>query len=241
MLFRKKLLIQLLLCISILFSAKFVAAINLNQIFTLKKDGSGIIRLVYTEKETIVKGKNFVIGNFPFTKDALDEYFNSATNEVYLSEVNKDPNDNSLIVVRVEIKFSDFNKIGEAKGFSNIKMTLTQSDSGNVLTELFTTAFLKSNSIDQIYGVLDYDGKIISTNGKLDGKNAIWFRGKDFVNVTQDIYFVATLESDDEKTTSGDKEEKGKSCGLFGFEFPVIIFLGSALIFANRKKKSSDI
>ena len=59
---------------------------------------------------------------------------------------------------------------------------------------------------------------------------------KEYIDAKKVMDFIATLESD-VKTTSKDSGNKEKSCGLFGVELPLIIFLGFAFTkLANRKK-----
>ena len=55
----------------------------------------------------------------------------------------------------------------------------------------------------------------------------------EFIDAKKVMDFIATLESD-VKTTSKDSGNKEKSCGLFGVELPLIIFLG----FNGKRKRN---
>jgi len=228
---------QLLFTLSILLTPMFLGAVNLNQMIILKKNGSGTIRVVYTEKETLLKEKNFVIGQFPFSKEKIEEYFKSPSSKIFRSDIGISKNDNTLIEVTVVIHFSDFSKLSEMKSFSNIRTGLSQSDSGNIFRNVFTTDFLKNNTIDQIYCTLNSDNKIKSSNGKIDDKEVVWFRGKGYIDVNKDIQFIATFESD-VKTSSKETEGDGKSCGLFGMELPLILLSGLVISLRMKKNKS---
>lgn len=233
---RKKSIVKLITIVIILFIPIFARAVNFTQTITLEKDGSGIIQLIYSEKETLVKEKNFVIGNLPFTKEKSDEYFKSGNTTIRLFNVDKDTKDNSLMRVTVGIAFKDVSKLNEMKAFSDAQVTIKNTDSGKVFTYFITPAFTKSNSLDNVYTILNYNGAIISSNGKIAGTKVDWFRGKEFLN-TKVIYLVATLESE-KKTDSGNSSADGKekSCGSFGLELPLIL-LGGFIIFSGKLKK----
>ncbi len=234
---RNKSFIQFSISLIFLFTPVFLGAMNVNETINLKKDGSGILTFSYLEKEATVKGKNFMIGNLPFTKEKLADYFKAPNSYIQLSTVEKSQKDNTMTQVTVVISFTDISKLGDAKGLAHTNFSYTQTDSGAVLKNTINPDFVKTNMVDQIYYVLKSEGDIKSSNGKVTDKSAEFFRGKDYLNGTE-INFVATVESDG-KTTSNKTvagEEKGKSCGLFGLELPFLM-LGGLVFSFNRKRK----
>lgn len=211
-------------------------AVNFTQTVTLEKDGSGIIKLIYSEKESLVKENKFVVGNLPFSKDKSEEFFNSNNTSIRLFEVSNDPKDNTIIQVIVSMNFKDINKISEMKALSNAIVGLYNTDSGNVFKYVITPTFTKANSLDNVYTILIYNGKLKSSNGDSGKESISWFRAKEYLN-KKDIFLYAVLESE-VKTVSKDNENKEKSCGLFGLELPIIISLGFVFSkFAKRRKE----
>ncbi|MBK7158113.1 MAG: hypothetical protein IPH77_06025 [Ignavibacteria bacterium] len=236
MLIRKKIIAQIFIAIICLFTPMIAGAVSFVQIITMEKDGSGIIKLIYSEKESLVKEKNFVVGNLPFTKEKSAEYFNSSNTSIRLFEISKDPKDNTLIQITVSMNFKDISSINEMKALPDAKVSITETDTGKVFVYTITPEFTKSNSISYLFTILTYNGVVKSSNGKIEGKNVQWSRSKEYIDAKKVMDVIATLESD-VKTTSKDSGNKEKSCGLFGVELPLIIFLGFAFTkLANRKK-----
>lgn len=235
MVLKSRTTLQLFFCVIILFIPLIAGAVNFSQIITLEKDGSGVFKLIYSEKETVVKGKNFVVGNLPFTKEKSDEYFKSANSFVKAITIENSAKDNSLLEVTVSIGFKDINKISEIKALTNALISLNKTDTGNVFKYVITPAFTKTNSIDNVYTILTYNGKLISSNADAGKGNVSWYRSKEYLNI-KDIFLYATLESD-VKTVTKDSETKEKSCGLFGLELPIIISLGFVFSKLTRRRK----
>lgn len=236
MVLKSRTTLQLLFCVIFLFIPLFAGAVNFSQLITLEKDGSGVFKLIYSEKETIVKGKNYIIGNLPFTKEKSDEYFKSANSFVKAITIENSSKDNTLIEVTVSIGFKDINKISEIKALTNAIIGLNKTDTGYVFKYVITPVFTKANSLDNVYTILTYNGKLISSNGDTGKENVSWYRSKEYLNI-KDIYLYATFESE-VKTVSKDNDTKEKSCGLFGLELPIIISLGFVFSkFAKRRKE----
>ena len=233
MVYRKKFIAQFTFFVLFLFIPVFAGAVNFTQTITLEKDGSGIIKLIYSEKETTVKAGNFVVGSLPFSKEKSEEYFNSSNTSIRIFTVEKDPKDNSLLQVIVAMNFKDLNRINEMKALSNAQVSLTKTDSGNVFKYFITPAFTKANFLESVYTILIYNGKFKSSNGDAVANGSItWYRGKEFLNI-KDIYLFATIESE-VKTETNTTGEKGKSCGLFGFELPILLIAGLAFNFTKK-------
>lgn len=234
----KNYFIQLLLVVLFLFIPIYASAINFVQIITLEKNGSGIIKLIYSEKESLVKEKNFVVGNLPFSKEKSAEYFNSSNTSIRLFEVGKDPKDNSLTQVTVSMNFKAITDINQMKALSEAKVKFSETDTGKVFVYAITPEFTKANSIDYLLTILTYNGEVKSSNGKMEGKNIQWSRNKQNIDAKKVMDFIATVKTE-LKTTSNSSNstgEKEKSCGLFGIELPIIL-LGGLVI--SQKLRTS--
>lgn len=229
------------------FTAVFISfpvilnALSINQIINLKSDGSGILNFTYFEKDDIIKQKNNIIGNLPFTKEKLAEYFKAPNSYIQLSKIEKNPKDNSQTQVVVIISFTDISKLGDAKGLTDIIFSLDQTDSGRVFKNIIKPEFVKGNLLNQIFLALNSESEIKSANGKITGKSVNFFRGKDFIDGKNSINFIATIEGGSSNTSSNGSSlsgEKEKSCGLFGIELPFILISGLAFIFSRKKSDS---
>lgn len=236
----KKALYLPYLILVFLFIPVFLGATNINETITLKKDGSGSINISYIEKESIVKEKNYLIGNLPFNKEKIDEFFKSAGIVIYSSKIENNEKDKSLIQVTLVMGFTSIEKLNDVKALANSRFSSTKTDSGTVIRNIISPEFIKKNTITQIYYVLKSEVKVKSSNGKIEDKNVTWFRGKEYLDGKSDVNFVCTF--DDGKVTitkSKDEGEKGKSCGLFGLELPVLLF-GGLIISGIIKRKKTD-
>ncbi len=243
MLFQKDAYIKVFLILVLLNLPSFAGAMNLNEIMTLKRDGSGSITFVYWEKESIVKQKNDIIGNFPFNKDSSEHYFNSPTTYIQLFKAGQYDKDNSFTEVSVTVAFTDINKLNGILALKDSQDTLYQTDSGSVFRYIITPAFTRNNSLENVYIILNYEGKVISTDGVITDKNIGWYRAKEYLHSSINLYFFATLEpltnnkvdvNKNSNTSTGTKE---KSCGLFGFELPFILLFGLMIRKISRKRK----
>jgi len=195
-----------------------VFSMNYNETLTLDKGGNGSIQVLYVEKESAIKQKNFLIGNLPFTNDKVSEYFSSPSVRIFSSKVENRANDNSLVQVLVSLTFQKITDLNSLKAFTKSNFSLIQTDTGLVLKRTFSPEFVNENSIDQILFVAKSDLGILS----LDGKN--------------EVNFVSTFNQGVKKSSGEDKkvEKDPKSCGLFGFELPLILLAG--YVFGLKKR-----
>ena len=253
----QKSLINRLFILSVFFISFmfFGGAVKYVQNASFNNNGSGIISLTYSAKTSEVKSSNNIIGNLPFAQDKINEYFNSDVTKVTKAMVYKDKTDTTMTYVTVDFNISNLNKLKNAKAFTGVNAGWLKSDTGMVFSWLFTPEHAKSNSIS-IYQIgVTFEGEIRSTSGLIKGNMVNWYVPVEKMNPAG-AYFIATIKSDgttkspfsgtptkesgDKKTTTDSKTEENKpsGCGLFGFELPVIIFLGFAFNkFARRRKE----
>ena len=167
---KKTLIVQF--TILFLFIPIFLGAMNINQVVFLKKDGTGSLTISYFAKESEVKEKNFLIGNFPFQKEKLDEYFGTKNTKIYSSSIEKNAKDNSSLQVTVTITFGSITHLSQMKAFSGVNISLNQTDTGKVFRNVITPDFITTNSLENVYINFKYDEDIKSTNANArEGKN----------------------------------------------------------------------
>lgn len=239
--FKTLLILPLFLLTGMVFQAR-VNALNINESIYLKKDNSGAITLTYFEKDAVVKASNNMIGNFPFTKDKINEYFNTTNSKVQDVKIEPRPNDPGTTQVTVTISFTDINKLPLMKAFANTRVSFEVTDTGKVFKHFITPEFISTNKLNNSYMAMVYDDKYISSNGKQNGeKGVIWFRGKEYIDGKSDIYYTGTFYTDEKTgtTSSGNNESNNKSggCGLFGIELPLILIGGLGLTAGLRNIK----
>jgi len=213
-----------------------VFSMNYNETLTLDKGGNGSIQVLYVEKESAIKQKNFLIGNLPFTNDKVSEYFSSPSVRIFSSKVENRANDNSLVQVLVSLTFQKITDLNSLKAFTKSNFSLIQTDTGLVLKRTFSPEFVNENSIDQILFVAKSDLGILSSNGQIKDNVASFFRPKDFLDGKNEVNFVSTFNQGVKKSSGEDKkvEKDPKSCGLFGFELPLILLAG--YVFGLKKR-----
>jgi len=233
---KKTLIVQF--TILFLFIPIFLGAMNINQVVFLKKDGTGSLTISYFAKESEVKEKNFLIGNFPFQKEKLDEYFGTKNTKIYSSSIEKNAKDNSSLQVTVTITFGSITHLSQMKAFSGVNISLNQTDTGKVFRNVITPDFITTNSLENVYINFKYDEDIKSTNANArEGKNINWFSPKEFTAKKNNLTFWVNLGGGTSKNENvKSNEDKEKSCGLFGIELPLIVLLGSALMFNQRRR-----
>lgn len=238
MLLFKKAKFVLLFTVFFLIFPIVAGAVNFNQTITLKEDGSGSINILYLEKESTIKSKNFLIGNLPFTKEKINEYFGSSKTKIFESTISANSKDNTITEVYVSLTFSSVSDLNSLKGLVNNQFSFSVSDSGNVFKSSISPEFITLNSINQIYCVLNSKADIVSSNGQVKEKSVTWFRAKEYLNKNT-TNFVATIFSKNIKKTASQniEQEKGKSCGLFGIELPIVFLFGTVLMNYRRKRK----
>ncbi len=240
----KKLLLVAALCIFVNVPS-FSASVQFNQVIDLKKTMWGYATIIYSASEDLVKQKNYLIGNLTFNKDKFNEYFSAPNVEIYKSTVGKSTKDASQLQVDIILKFKSIDDLNKIKALTGTKISTYQSDTGLVITNTISPSFVKDNDLSQIYGKLSSEDEIRSSNGKGNNKEVTFFRGKGYIEGPNDMYFVATLAKEgkpkagnnaaNKEETNSKKDEK--SCGLFGFELPLILSLAYAFS-RSRKSKS---
>lgn len=236
------------------------SAVKFYQSSKVHSNGSISITFTYSAKESDLKDNK--IGDLPFAINDVRQFFYSPDSEIKKSLAYKDPSDNSISAVTVDLEVRDLNKFSELKGFNSFKAHWMNSDTGMVFNWLVPEAFIKSNLIDTYQFILAFEDKIKSTNGVMKNNTCDWYVFADKVN-PGGAYFVATVTpSEDSKTTqssetseekkpdnnvkSGGKEksddgvkqnEKSKTCGVFSVELPVILFTGLIISYSRRKRR----
>lgn len=237
MVFRKK-IVQSLIIALVLFTPLVVKALSVNEIFKLNPNGSGFLNIVYWEKESVVKEKNFVVGNFPFSKEKSEQYFNSGGTELKSFVIGKNEKDNSFTEIKALIYFKDINKITELKALSNLTISLVEKNAENIFTYTIPPEYSKNNSVENLYVIINYEGNILSSNGKIDKKSVTWFRSKEYLNANKTVALTANFEATKKTDNTSTSNGKEKSCGLFGLELPLILLLGLTLTGKFRKHNS---
>lgn len=231
---------SVLVIISFLLPA-YACALDLNYIINLKKDGSGTLNLIYSESESIIASKNSMVGVFPFTKDGIEKVFSVSKNTMLTSKVGKSEQDKSSTEVNIVLSFTEISNLSEIQALSLIKPTSAISDSGRVVTVNVSPSFVSSNFVNKLYVILKSEEEIFySSDGKIvDRKRAEWFRGDQYLKTGKHFNFVAVMKSDAKTTSSNGNtssdDKSNKSCGLFGFELPLILF-GWVLLIRRKIK-----
>jgi hypothetical protein len=226
----------------LLLSPVNVNAIDFTEILAINKDGYGYITLQYSEKESVAKSNNFVIGTLPYSKEKIEEWFASPKTKIYSSKVDKGGVDNAMLNVEVTLNYGNVSDLGKIKALEGIRIETFQTDTGMVLRNIISPSFTNANSINQYYFSFKPEVEVRSSNGAQKGKDVIFFRPKGYIDGKTDIVFTATLvtggkESSASNGNSGKKDDGGKSCGLFGFELPFILSLAYAFSMRRRALK----
>lgn len=220
------------------------ASVKFYQSSKLNNNGTLSITFTYSAPESEVKTGNNMIGNLPFSVDKIREYFTVPTGEIKKALSYKDQNDPNLLTATVDIVVKDFSKITSAKALNGIKISLGKTDSGMVYSWLVTPAFMQTNSVETYQYLLSAEGDLKSSNGQIVDKVCRYFVYKNKMDPAG-AYFVTTyipgkVESQTSSGTNNTGSEKpegsGKSCGLFGYELPFVLFLGFIYSFKIRKK-----
>jgi len=229
---KKTFLISLFIT-SVLFLA---GCVNVNQKTKIEKDGSGSINLHYWTKMKNVKNKQ-ELGGFGFEESKVKSKYSSSNNSVKDIKV-EEKLDDSTKHVNVTIDFDDLNKLNSATGFQKVTPTWKEGKEGTEFSYILkkdTSAAKNMNSSKyELVYEFEFPDDVLETNGIKDGNKVKWERT--LKDLKEDLEFTATIKSDGEGTSSS---EKGKKCGLFGLEMPLIFALGMVGIrFLNRRKKS---
>lgn len=231
----------IIICGLLTISSQGMSTVKYYQGNKINKDGTITISIVYSATNQEIKQSNNLIGNLPFTAPVVREYFAFTGAQVKRGIVYKDPVDlENRMAVTVEIVATDFSKISESKAFHNILAKWAKTDTGAVFSWYVPAADFQQNSIETYQFVLNSDPEIKSSNGLLKDKELRWFVFGNKVD-KNGAYFVTTvkaegLEMESKDTKKPTESKEPKSCGLFGLEFPVVIFFGMILSYNFRRK-----
>ncbi|MCY7362999.1 MAG: hypothetical protein LH629_13190 [Ignavibacteria bacterium] len=247
--------------VAVLFLSFFIfgGAVTYFQNASFNNNGTGIITVTYSAPTSEVTSKNSIIGNLPFTNEKITEYFTSPSTIVKKAVVYKDPKDANNTAATVTIYTTDLNKLKEAKGFTDVQASWTNSDTGRVFRWLFAPEHKNNNSIGTYNVTINFEGDVRSTNGMLSGKEVKYFITADKMNPAG-VYYTATINSDGTtknpfantpasnttqtgntpttNTETSKEDKKSGGCGLFGIELPLIL-LGSLLISGKIRRKKN--
>lgn len=226
---------------SLIFLSVFLfMGVDVNQNTHINGDGAGTIKLTYSAKDADVTKNNSLIGNYPFDEAKVKEYFSSPGNNLIKSQVIKK---DGIVYVNAEIKFSTVYKIKDMKGFAGTTSSFAKTDSGMVFYwNLKGNDPKQSGVIDKVTYAFTFDGEVKSTTGLLKNKEILYYRDTKTGNFNTDLFCAVTVSPSESKQTSSnsgsnqDNSGEGKSCGLFGFELPLVL-LGGYAFALNRKRK----
>jgi hypothetical protein len=154
------------------------------------------MKIKYWTKTNNITGDE--LGVFGFSEEKVESnYFSPYT---YVSGVNieKDATIDSFTVVTLNLNFKDFNKISEAKSFSQIKASYGKSDNGMQ----FKYILLQDTSNANTFGASDYKltyefefpSEVIMSNGKTSGNTVTW--KKTVADLKEDVEFMAYIKSE---------------------------------------------
>ena len=168
------------------------------------------------------------MGNYGFTEGEAQTNFTSENTEVKSVKIFNDK-DKGMTHMVLEIDFKDINKISEAKGFSDIRASWVETDSGMVFQWVILKNLAQLNLIGELIYIFTFDGAntIISPNGAIKDNTATWALNTKNTDFTKDVILTATVKSD----------KKNKSCGSAGIELPIVILFGLMISYSFRKSK----
>jgi len=209
--------------------------VNVNQKTKIDSDGSGTINLHYWSKMKNLKNKK-ELGGFGFEESKVKDKYSSSNNSVKDIKI-EDKLDDSTKHVNVTINFDDLNKLNSATGFQKVIPTWKEGKEGTEFSYILKKDTSAAKNMDshkyELVYEFEFPDDVLETNGIKDGNKVKWERT--LKDLKEDLEFTATIKSDGEGTSSS---EKGKKCGLFGLEMPLIFALGMVgMRFMNRRKK----
>ena len=201
----------------------FSGCIELEQQTKLNADGSGTMNIHYWTKTSNIIGEE--IAGFGFTDDKVNVNYTSPNTEVSEVKIEKNLED-STTHVSLKLTFKDINRITDAKAFSKVKATWEKHADGM----LFQYILIKDTANANKPGMNDYKlsyefefpNEIVRANGNVGDTKVYW--EKTIADLKEDVEMTAIVK------------EGTKSCGLFGFELPVIILVGFLLYTFKYKK-----
>jgi len=197
--------------------------INLEQTTKINDNGSGTIMLHYwTKNSNLTMGDE--LGGLSFTEDKVRQNY-SSPNTTVISVYIENTDDDSTTHVKLNIQFQDLNRLSEAPGFSKIRPGWSK---GNNMMEFsyviekdsVNVAGMNDNILEYKF---EFPDEVVSTNGIKDGNSVTW--RKPLSDHKENIEMIATVRS------------KGKVCGIFGFDFLIIL---SGLFFVSTGKRTRN-
>jgi hypothetical protein len=199
--------------------------VELEQKTKLNEDGSGTMSIHYWTKTSNIIGEE--LAGFGFTEDKVNVNYASSNTEVSEVKIEKNLED-STTHVNLNLKFTNINKITDAKAFSKVKATWEKHQDGM----LFQYILIKDTSNANKFGMSNYKllfefefpNDIVRTNGRMEDNTAYW--EKTIADLNEDVEMTAIVK------------EGGKGCGLFGVELPIVILLGFTILIFNKKNSS---
>jgi len=198
----------------------------------INSDGSGTIKLTYWAKTADIKGKEMV-NSFPFTEQKINSTYASSNNSVDSVSIGKTNPDTTYI--NVSIAFKSITQINSAPGFSKSKVTYYKTpDSTTMIYRLEKTDEAISPDTKTFYSFQLPTDNIMRTSGVKTKADLITYELKT-ENVKNGVNMYAVFKTVEKIETETTHKESPKSCGLFGFELPVIILL-SFIGYISKKK-----
>ncbi|MCX7832802.1 MAG: hypothetical protein N2490_01155 [Ignavibacteria bacterium] len=188
----------------------------------LNSDGSGTMKIHYwTKTSNLSMGPK--VGDFSFEENQVKSDYSSGNTEVTDLKIEENQSD-STKHVRLTVKFKDFNKISDAKGFAKTKPFWGEGKEDMEFKFVInkqeqSSGFTASNKL--VYE-FEFPGEVLSTNGVKDGKKVTW--NKTLADLKEDLTLTANIK------------KESKKCGIFGLELPIIVLLGISLLAISRKK-----
>ena len=252
---RKKSLAKFLLVVVFFASTVIGEAGIIYQTINLKDDGSGSIKLNYNAKNAELRQNNFILANFPFSEKLANSFFASPNTTVKSAKLDFSAKD-STYYMTIEVDFKNINKLNQAKGFSNVTVRWSGTDTGAVFMYTLLPGLSVPKYFDPQSYIVNFENSVKSSTGVVKDKSVTWgnrsVKNTDFskpvaltatttgkVPASLDVTPGTTTTAGKEtSTTSKEEEKKEKSCGLFGFELPLILLAGYIFNLNSRKRKS---
>jgi hypothetical protein len=232
----------------------------------INTNGSVNITITYSANQSEISGNK--VGNLPFEINEVKQFFFSSESEIKKSLVYKDPADNSISAVTVDIFIRNFNKFSDTKGLNNFKSKWLLKGDAMEFSLLVPASFFKENLIDTYQFHLISDDKIISSNGVIENNLCKWYVTKEKLD-PGGAYFLTEVSSTEKNIASSsgtgsenkpeenisegndknpesqekvenkdENKEENGKCGVFSIELPALLLFGICVSNYNRKRKN---
>jgi len=173
----------------------FSGCVNIVQKTKINQDGSGTMKIKYWTKSYNVMGDE--LAGFGFSSRKVKVNYTSEFTVPSNINIEKDQTIDSLYIVTLDVKFSDFSKITEAIAFEKTNAGWEKnSDVINFRYKLAQdTANSKPLGMDEykLSYEFEFPNEIISTNGEKEGRKVTW--NFTVADLKDDIDFTATIKS----------------------------------------------